>query len=55
MENGSEIIGSTVPGRRYYVNTAGRDEEKVRRYIRHQETNEMVQEKYEAPDDDNIF
>jgi putative transposase len=47
--------GHSCWARGYYVTTVGRDEEKVRQYIRNQETNEMVEEKYEAPEADNLF
>jgi len=47
--------GHSFWARGYYVSTVGRDEEQVRQYIRNQETNETIEEKYEPPEDDNLF
>ena len=38
--------------RGYYVNTVGRDEAKIKEYIKNQENAEMIQEKYELPEGD---
>jgi len=47
--------GHSFWARGYYVSTVGRDEEQVRQYIRNQETNETIEEKYAPPEDDNLF
>ena len=38
--------------RGYYVKTVGRNEAKIKEYIKNQENAEMVQEKYELPEGD---
>ena len=38
--------GHTFWARGYYVNTVGMDEEKILKYIREQEENEMIENKY---------
>ena len=47
--------GQSFWARGYFVNTVGKDEAKVREYIRNQETNEDIEDKYEPPDPDNLF
>ena len=47
--------GNSFWARGYYVNTVGLDEEKVRNYIKNQETEDMLNDKYELPDPSNLF
>ena len=44
--------GKDFGARGYYVNTVGRDEAKIREYIKNQKESEMIQEKYELPEGD---
>ena len=41
--------------RGYYVNTVGLDEQKVKAYIRNQEMDDMMNDKYEPPEPGNLF
>jgi putative transposase len=47
--------GQNFWARGYYVSTVGLDEEKVKNYIRNQETNEDIESKYEPPDPSDLF
>lgn len=47
--------GYSFWARGYYVNTVGLDEEKVKQYIKNQEMNDEIEDKYEAPDPSNLF
>jgi len=47
--------GQSFWARGYYVTTVGRDEQKVREYIRNQEMNEDVEDTYQPPDPSNLF
>ena len=51
----SNFKGLIFWARGYYVNTVGLDEQKIREYIRNQETSEMIQDKYEVPDSSRLF
>ncbi len=47
--------GHSFWARGYYVNTVGLDEAKIRKYIRDQETNEAVDDRWNTDPDDNPF
>jgi putative transposase len=47
--------GNNFWARGYYVNTVGLDEVRVREYIKNQETNNMLSDKYEIPDSSDLF
>jgi putative transposase len=47
--------GNSFWARGYYVNTVGLEEEKVRNYIKNQETEDMLNDKYGLPDPSNLF
>jgi putative transposase len=47
--------GNSFWARGYYINTVGLDEAKVREYIKNQETDDMINDKYEVPDQSNLF
>ena len=47
--------GNSFWARGYYVSTVGLDEAKVREYIKNQEVEEMINDKYERPDPSNLF
>lgn len=47
--------GNSFWARGYYVNTVGLDEAKVREYIKNQETDDMMNDKYEVPDPSDLF
>ena len=47
--------GNSFWARGYYVNTVGLDEVRVREYIKNQETNDMLSDKYEISDPSNLF
>jgi putative transposase len=48
--------GHSFGARGYYVNTVGLDEARVRKYIRDQEINESVDDRWDKdPDDSNLF
>jgi putative transposase len=47
--------GNSFWARGYYVNTVGLDEAKVREYIKNQETEDMMNDKYEVPDPSDLF
>ncbi|MDQ2085650.1 IS200/IS605 family transposase [Herbivorax sp. ANBcel31] len=47
--------GQSFWARGYFVSTVGRNEAKVREYIRNQEMNEDVEDKLELPDPNNLF
>ncbi len=47
--------GQSFWARGYFVSTVGRDEAKVREYIRNQEINEEIEDKFEPPDPSNLF
>ena len=51
----SNFKGLIFWARGYYVNTVGLDEQKIREYIRNQETSEMIQDKYEVPDSSRLY
>lgn len=47
--------GNSFWARGYYVNTVGLDEAKVRNYIKNQEAEDMINDKYGLPDPSNLF
>lgn len=47
--------GQHLWARGYYVNTVGLDEAKVKAYIKNQETNEEMEDKYEPRDPSDLF
>jgi putative transposase len=47
--------GHSFWARGYYVNTVGLDEAKVRKYIKDQETNEAVEDRWDSDPDSNPF
>jgi putative transposase len=51
----SNFKGHVFWARGYYVNTVGLDEQKIRQYIKNQETNDMISDKTEVPDPSNLF
>ena len=51
----SNFKGQNFWARGYYVNTVGLDEQKIREYIRNQETSEMILDKHEVPDISRLF
>ena len=51
----SNFKGHHFWARGYYVCTVGRDEAKIREYIKNQEQVEIIQDKYELPDKSNLF
>jgi len=51
----SNFKSNSFWARGYYVNTVGLDEGKIRQYIKNQETEDMINDKTEAPDPRNLF
>jgi len=47
--------GHSFWARGYYVNTVGLDETKVRKYIKDQDTNEAIEDRWESDPDSNPF
>jgi len=47
--------GNSFWARGYFVSTVGLDEGKVREYIKNQEMNESIEDKYEPPDPSDLF
>ena len=51
----SNFKGHAFWARGYYVNTVGLNEQKVKEYIKNQEMDDMMNDKYEPPDTSNLF